>query len=148
MIDKNHFLIELSESEHTDFGKVDFDNQSTAQKVFSAIWDLESQVNNGGFEQFFRNIDGEIVGHAPEALRTIGAQAYAKIVERSIKVLKAKSVLPHDLNTLVDELDEEALGQLSELDSEFMAYPDNLTEFLFEYVRMNPKDFGPVPESQ
>lgn len=39
-MDKNHFLINLSESKRTDFGRVDFAAQSEAQKVFSAIWSL------------------------------------------------------------------------------------------------------------
>ena len=55
-MDKNHYLIELSEGERTDFGRVDFEEQPEPQKVFSAIWELESEVNNGGFDQYFRNI--------------------------------------------------------------------------------------------
>ena len=43
--EKNRLLIELSESVRTDFGKVDFRSQSFPQKIFSAIWDLESEVN-------------------------------------------------------------------------------------------------------
>jgi hypothetical protein len=47
-MDKNKFLIDLSESDQTDFGRVDFASQSDPQRTFSAIWELESQVNNGG----------------------------------------------------------------------------------------------------
>ena len=54
-MDKNAFLITLSESERTAFGKTEFAAQLEPQKVFSAIWELESEVNNGGFDQFFRN---------------------------------------------------------------------------------------------
>ena len=43
-MDKNAFLIELSESDRTDLGRVDFGEQSEEQQVFSAIWELESQV--------------------------------------------------------------------------------------------------------
>ena len=39
-MDKNKILIDLSESKRTDFGKVDFAEQSEEQKVFSAIWKL------------------------------------------------------------------------------------------------------------
>jgi hypothetical protein len=46
---KNDILIGLSESDKTEFGKEDFAQQSTSQKVFSSIWALESEVNNGGF---------------------------------------------------------------------------------------------------
>ena len=45
--DKNEALIRLSESAGADFGRVAFDAQSAPQKVFSAIWQLESLVNIG-----------------------------------------------------------------------------------------------------
>jgi hypothetical protein len=50
---KNQILIRLSESKQTKFGKEEFGRQSMPQKVFSAIWAVESEVNNGGFSQYF-----------------------------------------------------------------------------------------------
>jgi hypothetical protein len=35
-------------------------------------------------------------------------------------------------------------GDLSSLDEEFIAYPDNLTDLLFEYVASHPDAFGDV----
>lgn len=46
-MDKNGILITLSESAQTDFNKKDFIAQSMSQKVFSAIWAVESEVNTG-----------------------------------------------------------------------------------------------------
>jgi hypothetical protein len=48
---KNHILINLSASEKTSFWKKDSTSQSLQQKVFSAVWHVESEVNNGGFSQ-------------------------------------------------------------------------------------------------
>ena len=48
-MNKNDILINLSESENTRFGNEDFALQTLPQKVFSAIWAVESEVNNGGF---------------------------------------------------------------------------------------------------
>jgi hypothetical protein len=56
---KNHILIGLSESPRTKFGKQDFASQSVPQKVFSALWEVESEVNNGGFAQYFVNNSAE-----------------------------------------------------------------------------------------
>jgi hypothetical protein len=53
MVDKNKFLIALSESEQTSFGRVDFAEQSEEQQVFSAVYGMKGQVNNGGFDQAF-----------------------------------------------------------------------------------------------
>jgi Domain of unknown function (DUF4375) len=58
-VNKNSILIKLSESKRTKFGKEDFGTQSVPQKVFSSIWAVESEVNNGGFSQYFRNSSSE-----------------------------------------------------------------------------------------
>jgi hypothetical protein len=145
-MDKNAFLIELSESDRTDFGRVDFSDQSEDHQVFSAIWELESQVNNGGFAQYFQNADGHTANAAPSALRTIGALTCADIVGRALAVVAADG-LPDDQSAreqLVEALDASALEKLEALDQEFLAYPDNLTDLLFEYVRLHPATFGPV----
>jgi hypothetical protein len=62
-------MIGLCEGDRAYYGRVDFDAQSDAQKVFSAIRGLESQVNNGGFNLlYFYNSDSEIIEYAPVAL--------------------------------------------------------------------------------
>jgi hypothetical protein len=48
-VNKNEILINLSGSATTKIGKEEFEQQSLPQKVFSAIWEVESEVNNGGF---------------------------------------------------------------------------------------------------
>ena len=55
MPSKNNILISLSESDKTQFGKQDFATQSIPQQVFSSVWALEAEVNNGGFSQYFLN---------------------------------------------------------------------------------------------
>jgi hypothetical protein len=72
-VNKNDILIDLSESEKTRFGKEAFARQSLPQKVFSAIWSVESEVNNGGFSQYFVNDSAESASFVVEALETIGA---------------------------------------------------------------------------
>jgi len=139
-MDKNRYLIQLSESEQSEFGRVDFAEQSEAQKIFSAVWELESQVNDGGFDQLFRYGDIDAIAHAALALRTIGASACARIVERAIEVIAPLGAM--------SEARSPTLEALNTLDSEFFAYPDNLTELLFEYVSRHPQAFGPVPPEE
>ena len=145
-MDKNAFLIALSESKRTDFGRKAFSKQSADQQVFSAIWELESQVNNGGFAQYFQSADGHTANAAPSALRAIGAAKCADIVGRALAVVTADR-LPDDQSAreqLIESLDESAQAALNALDREFFRYPDNLTDLLFEYVRLRPGTFGPV----
>ena len=144
-MDKNGYLIDLSESPRTDFGKRAFSEQSYPQKVFSAIWELESDVNNGGFTQYFTNCWPEpSVAFSPEALRAIGAQKCAKIVEKALALLPPD--LPQDADDRSEFFDskESLVESLSALDGDFFAYPDNLTDLLFEFVSSHPKDFGPI----
>jgi len=147
-MDKNNYLIDLSESDHTDFGRVQFSDQSEPQKVFSAIWALEGQVNNGGFLQYFVSWDFDTAEFAPEALRRIGADSCSAIVSRALRAL-TPDALPTSreaCESLVEALSDEASDQFDALDSEFFAYPDNLTELLYAFVAANPEAFGPTPQ--
>jgi hypothetical protein len=139
-MDKNSYLIRLCESARTDFGKVDFKKQSHAQRVYSAIWQLEGDVNNDGFDGFFLNSDPVLVAFTPVALRAIGAHSCAGIVERAMQTASSLGQ-PYSL-LAVSSADLQP--RLSELDSEFYQYPDNLTELLFEFVKSHPAEFGPI----
>jgi len=147
-MNKNKYLIDLSESEHTDFGRVDFAEQPEPQKVFSAIWALEGQVNNGGFLQYFTSSDGDTANFAPTALRSIGALACESVVERALRVASSAPLpeSPDDREQLIESLSDAAREQLEALNSDFMAYPDDLTELLFGFVSSHPESFGPIPK--
>ena len=144
-MDTNKFLIDLSESEQTDFGRVAFGEQSEVQKVFSAVWEMESQVNNGGFDQYFRNSDSDIIAFAPTALKSIGATACAKITESAIEMISPLPATQEGRNDALDALSEKEKAMLEDADSKFFEYPDDLTGLLFAYVAMHPEAFGSVP---
>jgi hypothetical protein len=145
-VDRNSYLTDLAESESTDFGRVDFSAQSELQKVFSAVYGLEGQVANGGFAGYFASSDGDAASHAPLALRRIGAKAAASLAERALRVVSSDS-LPHEQDAreqIIEGLAEDAHAELAELDEEFFAYPDDLTELLFAFVEAHPEAFGPI----
>ena len=144
-MDKNGFLIDLSESEQTAFGRIDFSSQTVEQKTFSAIWELESQVNNGGFDQYFRNSEADIIAYAPTALREIGARLCAAIVESAIKLI---SPIPDDFEARCDALNtalEDDEDLLEDLDGKFYEYHDDVTALLFAFVAKYPHEFGAAP---
>jgi len=148
-VDKNSILIDLSESDRTKFGKEDFSLQSTPQRVFSAIWAVESEVNNGGFSQYFLNQSAESAAFVVEALKAIGAPKTADICRRAIA-----AAFPAGLPATVEAIQsaaagfsEETLEKLEAMDQEFFGYPHNLTDMLFAYVFKHPEEFGRVPVS-
>jgi hypothetical protein len=143
-MNKNGILINLSESENTRFGKKDFALQSLPQKVFSAIWAVESEVNNGGFAQYFSNDSAESASFVVQALETIGAPRTASICNRAI-VTAFPGGLPttvEAIRSVANKFSEEILAQLEPLDQEFLSYPHNLTDLLFTHVSAHPEEFG------
>lgn len=147
-MNKNLILIELSESDKTKFGKEDFDAQSLPQKVFSAIWSLESEVNNGGFSQYFQNLSGETAGFVAEALETIGAPRTAEICRRAIDCAFPEGLPPNpeEITLAASDFSSETEEKLDALDREFYQYPNDLTGLLFAYVSKHPDEFGKLPE--
>jgi hypothetical protein len=145
---RNHILIQLSTSEQTSFGKVDFFRQSVPQKVFSAIWEIESEVNNGGFSQYFLNSSAESACFVVEALEVVGAPKTADICKRAIQTAFPVG-LPHSVEVIRETaalFPEEVVDALEPLDQEFFSYPHNLTELLFSYVSQHPEEFGALPK--
>jgi hypothetical protein len=147
MVNKNNILICLSESHKTKFGKEDFASQSIPQRVFSSVWAIESEVNNGGFSQYFLNDSCETAAFVVEALETIGALNTAEICRHAISTAFPTG-LPADAEVISSEakgLSKEVLDQLELLDVEFFKYPNNITDLLFGYVVKHPEEFGGVP---
>jgi hypothetical protein len=147
-MNKNGILIDLSESEKTRFGKEEFAKQSLPQKVFSAIWAVESEVNNGGFSQYFLNSSAESTSFVAQALEIIGAPKTASICNRAISAAFPAG-LPsavETVRTVASDFSDEILEKLEPLDQEFFAYPHNLTDLLFAYVSDHPEEFGTLPK--
>jgi len=146
---KNHILIRLSESDKTQFGKPDFAQQSTPQKVFSSIWALEAEVNNGGFSQYFLNSSCETASFVSEALATLGAPKTANICRRAIAAAFPAGLPenPEDISSAAADFPDEVMEALEPLDNEFFEYPHNLTDLLFTYVSKHPEEFGQLPKA-
>jgi hypothetical protein len=104
-------------------------------------------VNNGGFLQYFESWSGESANFAPPALRAIGAEVCANIVQRALAAV-SPDPLPDDQDErarLLESVPDTTRSALEDLDSEFFSYPDDLTELLFTYVAAHPDAFGDVP---
>jgi hypothetical protein len=147
-MDKNKILIKLSESPMTKVWKEDFAKQSFPQKVFSAVWEVEAEVNNGGFSQYFFNNSRASAWFVTLALEEIRAPKTANICERAISVAFPPG-LSDDLDSIrsfAADFPKDILEKLSALDEEFYSYPHNLTDLLFTYVKLHPDEFGSLPE--
>jgi hypothetical protein len=140
----NRRLVGLAESRDVRFWRVDYSQLSAPEQVFLVIWELEAEVNNGGFEQYFSNSSGRLAPHAGGALRAIGAEAMAAIVDQAF------SAVDHGVSWSNDEarkatliaLKSETLQKLEGLDEAFRAYPNNLNDLLYRFVSAHRGEIG------
>ena len=149
-MDKNSILIRLSESDKIKYASEEFDfaSQSNAQKVFSTVWLLEAEVNNGGFSQYFLNSSAETAPFVVDALRTIGASKTAEICKRAIETAFPAG-LPatiHAIRSAAAGFSDAIIDKLEPLDQEFFEYPNNLTDLLYNYVSEHPDEFGSLSD--
>jgi hypothetical protein len=132
----NRRLIALAEYVGARFWHIDYDTLSRPERVFRAIWELEAQVNNGGFAQYFRNSSGELALEVADALRAVGAASMAAIVEQALEMV-GRDVRWNDDNARIahiENLPTTTTDELEPLDQQFISYPDNLTVLLYQYV--------------
>lgn len=111
-------------------------NIPTPTQVRALIDDLEGDVNNGGFHQFFFNSAGDRTAQVLQALKAIGAHHTAGILERACSKFPGGAP-PSDrferqgvLDVIAPECDEFA----SE-DADFYAYQDDLAALVEAYGR-------------
>jgi len=142
--DINRWLMDLSASPRSRFWKVAFNELTPPERVFVAVWELEAEVNNGGFKQYYQNTSGDNACHAVAALLAIRADRAADIVKRANAVFGGEGPSPDEGIRLSDVgmLSIAAQNTLSALDSEFMTYPDNLTDLLYRYVQTHKDDIA------
>lgn len=132
-------IIELSYGISDKIQKKGFDSLSHAERVLHHVYWLESEVNNGGFDQFFFNSSGDYALDTPTALDEIGAHHTANLVKRALDLFPGGSP-SRDREQRVEQLDsmDEAIrDQFADLDSEFFEYQDPLGELQVKYMAAN-----------
>lgn len=107
---------------------------SKQERVVLAVWQLEAEVNNGGFDQYFRNSAGEHAPWAIEALEEIGAPNCAAIVRRAVRLVVGEVGEWQKARGAFLAASPDLEGALETLDQEFYRYPDDLERRLSEYL--------------
>jgi hypothetical protein len=143
--DDTTFAIELSNLVFYREAAIGFEKLTDAEKTAFLIDQLEREVNNGGFIQFFTNSSGDHAGETPTALRSIGADQMAGIVEEALVPFEwvGPSSDPQVRSEQLDQLGEAAEAVWSECDSKFYEYPENLAGLLRTFVAAHQQEFGP-----
>lgn len=144
---KNEFIINmyLYIAEKCGYGD-SMHNLNDDQRVFYITQNLEMEVNNGGFSQFFYNTDGMFVNELVEAFEKIDATKTAEICKKAVSIFG--DVMPVNMekiqdvvNTDDEELEEKNSELLNECDMEFYEYEEDLEELNYQFIINNKKSF-------
>jgi len=116
---------------------------SAPQKVFYYNQNLEREINNGGFSQFFGNSSGDNAHETVLSLQEIGATKTAGMLQQAIDQFPEKTV-PKDREervALIEQIEDVANDVWDELDQRFYKYEDDLNTLNIEYVKKNKASF-------
>lgn len=123
------------------------------QRELAAQWRLEADVNNGGYLQFLCNWGHESYAYASRALKRIGADRMAEIIDRcqalvdehfdcegksqdELGQLMPNALIGMDGKRIKEDgsiLPQAVLERIDELSYEFMDYPDDVPALGLEY---------------
>lgn len=145
--DGTEFAIALSDLVFPRCDRDGFAALTGAERVAYCVDALEREVNNGGFDQFFRNSSGDTAAETLAALERIGAIQAAGLLREALAAFPG-GVAPPDRNErekLVDAMDDAVGDSWSELDGRFQDYPDDLTTMMRAFVEANRGEFRDWP---
>jgi hypothetical protein len=114
---------------------------SHAERVVLAVEALEREVNNGGYDQFFVNPSREFTPFIVQALELIGCPKCAVITAYAIAVLDLSDQADVDaVEEAAYQLSDEDRERLSEADTQFYKYDEDIAQSLFAYVETHSKE--------
>ena len=119
------------------------DELSDAQRKFYAVYDLETEINNGGFHQYFSNSAGDQSKTCLIALAEMEATAARALLVEALTIFPENFPVEdrNARNEQLDELDDEAFDRLSPLDERWYSEVRDLSSKLMNFVKKNRDQF-------
>jgi hypothetical protein len=120
-----------------------FDQLTEPQKNFYFNQNLEREINNGGFNQYFYNSSGDFAHDTIISLQTIGANKTANILQQAIDQFP-NSAVPKDRaqrQEVLEKIEDTANEVWEQLDQAFYKYEDNLNGLNIDYIKQNRSSF-------
>jgi len=119
-------------------------------QVIYVTWRVDSEVNSGGFYQYFYDTNAKFTFLAQRAFTEIGAPKVAAILSKAMLRVEDKMPQfldpdrhppPFDPKELVDN------NPLVDFDNEFFDDDENLSALRVKYIRTHPQLFKPNTKS-
>jgi hypothetical protein len=113
-----------------------FDELTLAEQALIATWELEQEVYNGGFMQYFQNSSGERVPFICKILRTVEANKVASVLDRAIELAGPNIPWDDELRrcAMLKALSDDSKSKLFHMSDELYEQLDDLNSLLFRYL--------------
>ncbi|MBA4745826.1 MAG: DMP19 family protein [Muricauda sp.] len=132
------------------YSEASFRNMPELLQVVWLINELEAEVNNGGYLQFFTNSSGRYADETLDALKLIGATYNHKFLKSAFQVLSKHSDPPNHLHDKINSKklyqfidfpklhsNPELQNEMYEIDKKFYQSKENLSKLKMDYFEDN-----------
>lgn len=116
---------------------------SKPQLYYFVLWELDAEVRNGGFSQYYFNSSGELAIYAVEAAEAVGASKLAGIIQKANDLFGKKGP-DADRIKRMEQLSKVELKVLEALDSQYYKCSERLSELLPRFAASHAEVFKPA----
>jgi hypothetical protein len=111
------------------------------EKNIVFIEELEREVNNGGFSQYFYNSSGDYAMETITALKTVKSKIFLELLNNAVKKFPDGTV-PKDRDErdeLLETMEDDSVWD--SLDESFYQYEEDIYSLMIDYIKNNMKEF-------
>jgi len=137
-------------NEKSNYGK-EMHKLNTSEKIVLIADNLQSEVNNGGFDQFYYNSSGNFANETVEILSLVNATKTARIVNKANDQFP-EGIVPQSRNIRIEVLQSiraKSTEVWDSLDSQFYRpntmtgkmEVENLSKLLLDFIKSHRSDF-------
>jgi hypothetical protein len=136
-------LFKIGDGVFKRYQAIGYSELSLPEKVFLCVWDLEGEIYNGGFGQYYYNSSGNHACDAVDALRAIGANQTAEIVRKANALFGDEGPAPNrgDRRSELLLLSDASKKKMEEYEKEFVTDKERIQELLSRYVSAKSASF-------
>jgi hypothetical protein len=112
------------------------DSYTEQERVIRLVWNLESEVNNGGFDQYFFNSTGDFAAETLVHLKAMGAMEYHNSLKSAVDLVFDGGV-PEEREKrweVLGKLTDEQREKLDAIDSDFCKILDPIEQCVIDYL--------------
>jgi hypothetical protein len=119
------------------------ENLSDEERIVLAIQELEGEVNNGGYNQFFFNSSRKYAPIIVDALLRIGCVETAEITKKAVEALGVEELTPDAVRMAAASENEVLAQKLDECDQLFYKGREDFCTNLIDFVKANKNAIQP-----